>query len=142
MVEYGKTVVVPNDVILGEFIMEYVHKNGYPDHKLQGYAPVIRARTFSKDRVNYVVGRGTDRDFFSAIHHPQHRDAIDADGLGAGDIIYVTVVGELSEKIVEGRAIAAYDSEKLAHVPNGGPMYKEKAPHTFSDALIAVFVSE
>lgn len=73
------------------------------------------------------------------MHNLEHINAIRQQGLGAGDIIYATVPALLPDRLREGSAIAAYDSEKLEVVPGGGPLYKARNPHSFNDALIAVF---
>ena len=135
----AEQVIIPLDVKLEEFIMDYVHNHGYPHHKSRGYHPVVIVRTFSDKNIGRVLGGGTDRDFSSQMHHSGHSDAIRQQGLGAGDVIYATVPACLPDRLRDGSAIAAYDSEKLEVVPHCGPIYKERCPHTFNDALIAVF---
>ena len=112
---------------LEEFIMDYVHNHGFPNHKAGGYDPIIIVRTFSRDHIGKVLGSGTDRDFSSQMHWPQDREALQREGLNPGDVIYATVPALLSERLDDNSALAAYDSEKLEIVHHtGGPLYRTK----------------
>lgn len=132
----SKHVIMPPSTNQEEFILDYVHKHGYPTHRSLGDRLCILARMFSEEHIENVLRTGTDRDSSSGTYLSVQGERVAQQGLFPEDIIYTECLANVGD-LREGFAISTYDSEKMRFVSQD--MCTPIQPNTFYDALIAVF---